>query len=179
MFERNKIETVSVAPQVPVPAEITLTDGKTLRGRLLVAASRAVHDVVNGPSAFLEFEPYGEERLFISKAAVLALKLVAIPQAANLAGRAKETEGFDPWRVLGLERKAPWDEVRQAYLTLAKIYHPDRFGGVDLPREIKDYVAAMARRINIAYATLEATELSAKTAAHNRAAPVYTTPSRG
>ncbi len=47
------------------------------------------------------------------------------------------------------------DEVRQAYLRLAKAYHPDRYASVELPEEVRDYLSAMARRVNAAHAALE------------------------
>jgi DnaJ-domain-containing protein 1 len=45
--------------------------------------------------------------------------------------------------------------VRQAYLSLAKAHHPDRFVNVELPIEVVNYLSVMARRINAAYRALE------------------------
>jgi DnaJ-domain-containing protein 1 len=45
--------------------------------------------------------------------------------------------------------------VREAYLQLAKAYHPDRFAAAGLPSEVSDYLALRTRRINAAYALLE------------------------
>jgi curved DNA-binding protein CbpA len=43
------------------------------------------------------------------------------------------------------------EDVHRAYLDLAKTYHPDRFAAVELPTEVKNYLAAMARRVNAAH----------------------------
>ena len=55
---------------------------------------------------------------------------------------------------------ATHDKIRQAYIELAKIYHPDRYATVTLPVEVTDYLSAMARRINAAYAALDAKQPS-------------------
>ena len=43
------------------------------------------------------------------------------------------------------------EQAREAYLKLAKLYHPDRYAAADLPREVRDYLAVMVRRINAAH----------------------------
>jgi len=52
------------------------------------------------------------------------------------------------YEVLGVSQDAPKDEIRKAYLKLAKKYHPDRTGG-DKPAEEK------LKEINNAYDTLK------------------------
>ena len=56
---------------------------------------------------------------------------------------------------MGITNAAGRDEMRQAYITLVKAYHPDRFANMDLPSEMKDYAAAMQARINMAYDQLK------------------------
>jgi curved DNA-binding protein CbpA len=73
---------------------------------------------------------------------------------------------------------AAWDDVRQAYLTLSKTYHPDLYSSVALPAEVKEYLAAMARRINAAYRALEEPQQTAKRATIEKAKPVFTSPQR-
>ncbi len=41
--------------------------------------------------------------------------------------RLTSAEGMDHYTVLGLERGAPRDKVREAYYAIARRYHPDRF----------------------------------------------------
>ena len=61
----------------------------------------------------------------------------------------------DPHHILGVAPGAAWHTVREAYLQLAKAYHPDRFAGLTLPSEVTEYLGVKVRRINAAYALLE------------------------
>jgi curved DNA-binding protein CbpA len=90
-------------------------------------------------------------------------------------GRA-DTEGgsFDPHGVLGLKPGATHEEAREAYVRLAKTYHPDRYAAIELPREVRDYLAVMARRVNAAHQALEA----AQRRQFAKEEPLYTRPGR-
>ena len=177
MFERNKID--NSLQVTTVPAEITLADGEILKGRFIFAAARNVYDVLNGDSHFLDFETYKGERSLIARTTIRTIKIVNVQPQPNLKGRVRENETFDPYLVLGLEQDASFDAVRASYLKLSKIYHPDRFTGLDLPSEVRDYLSIMARRVNAAFAALEAPVVAAKRAALAKAAPIYTSPQRG
>jgi hypothetical protein len=162
-----------------VPAEITVDGGEVLKGRFLIAVSRNIFDVLNGDAHFLEFETYQGERSLIARTTIKSVKLVSVSPANHLKGRMRETESFDPYQVLGVGTEASFDDVRAAYLRLSKVYHPDRFHGVDLPAEVRDYLATMVRRINAAYGALEAPVQAARRAAIVKAQPVFTSPARG
>lgn len=174
MFERNRID--NAAQQMTVPAELTLADGEILKGRFLVASSRSIYDVLNGDVHFLDFETFNGERALIARATIRAVRLLPVAAANQLKNRLRDGDTFDPYQVLGVSGDAAWEEVRAAYLRLSKTYHPDRFAGVDLPGEVRDYLAAMARRINTAYAALEAPMQAAKRAAIDKARPIYSSP---
>lgn len=176
MFERNKID--NSAQQTTVPAELVLEGGEVLKGRFLISVSRNIFDVLNGDGHFIEFETYQGERSLIARSTIKSVKLVSVSSANQLKGRVRETEGFDPHQVLGVTAETAFDDVRAAYLRLSKIYHPDRFHGVDLPAEVRDYLAAMARRINAAYAALEAPVQASRRAAIAKAQPIFTSPVR-
>jgi len=176
MFERNKVD--NSVQQMSVPAEITLDSGEILRGRFLISAARSIYEVLNGNTYFLDFETYAGERSLLSRAAIKAVKITNVPNANHLKGRMRETESFDPHVVLGVEIETPFEQVRASFVKLSKIYHPDRFAGVDLPPEVKDYLAAMARRVNTAYAVLEAPVQAQRRAALEKSKPVYTSAMR-
>lgn len=176
MFERNKIDTVD---QTGVPVELTTQDGETHKGRLLVATGRPVFDVLNGASAFVEFEAYGGERTYIAKSALRSVKAVNVPRSVNLNSRLRDQDGFDPHMVLGVKAAASFEEIKQAWHRLSKLYHPDRYHGMELPEEVKDYLAAMARRVNLAFAALEAPHQAQRRAHNARATPVYTSRQAG
>ena len=173
MFERTRVDNVPEPNAVPV--EVVLADGTLIKGKLLVSAGKTLADALNGTAAFIEFEPYGGERSFLAKGQLASVQLVGVPRAANLASRTRDQDSFNPHAILGIGCNAGWEEVRQAYHKLAKSYHPDRYASAELPAEVQDYLAAMARRVNAAYAALEAPRQTVPTAAA-RAAAVYTSP---
>jgi preprotein translocase subunit Sec63 len=113
------------------------------------------------------------ERRYIAKSALCSVQLLDVPTAAGLDARRAATGEFDPYSALGLKRDADWDDVRDAYLRLAKAYHADRYASIELPPEVRDYLQQMSRRINTAYKTLEAPRLVVKKA-DLRPEPVYT-----
>lgn len=154
MFERNRIDSISDG----VPVEIALADGATAKGRLLVPPGRTIVDALNGAGTFVEFEPYGGERIFLAKAHLASVRPVGVPKGVNLQARLADTDGFDPHRILGVAVGASREDIRAAFFALAKAYHPDRYATVELPQEVRDYLAAMARRINAAHAALEVPE---------------------
>ena len=174
MFERNKVDNIDHA----VPVELVTMDGETTKGRMMIAQGRNVFEVLNGPGAFIEFEPYAGERSFMAKASIRNVRLIDVPRAQNLNQRLRDLDGFDPHGILGLATTASFDEVKSAWHRLAKVYHPDRYSTAELPPEARDYLANMARRINAAYAALEAPKQAAKRAS-NRAEPIYTSQPRG
>ncbi len=180
MFERNRIETTLQTTAAPV--EIALADGRVEKGRFIISAARSLQAILNSDVQFLEFETYDGERALVAKSALRAVKVIDVPVAGSLKTRLRETGGFEPYAMLGLERGASWEDVRRAYLALSKTYHPDRYAGAALPPEVRDYFSAMIGRINAAYAALEASHLVAKEATKQvvpaRAKAVYTSPSR-
>jgi len=172
MFERNKVDTVTQAPQLAIPAEVTFDDGEIRRGKFFIASGRTFADILNAPHPFLEFEAYGEDRRFVSKASLRDVRLVAVPSSSNLRNRVRDGDDFNPHQVLGVEVNSDWSDVRAAYFALSKVYHPDRYANADLPPEVRDYLAIMSRRVNLAYAALEKPHLVVKAVAQ-RPEPVY------
>ncbi|MGD9802581.1 MAG: J domain-containing protein [Hyphomicrobiaceae bacterium] len=178
MFERSRVDNMSQGQQVAVPADITLDDGTHLKGRFNLPANRPVHEVLNGPMLFLEFQAYGGEPALIAKTAIRSIRLVNVPSAGHLRAGMRPGETFDPHAVLGVKVGASPEELRKAYHERAKAYHPDRYATAELPAEVSDYLAAMARRVNIAFKALDTTHQTAKQRAEAKAAPVYTSPQR-
>jgi DnaJ like chaperone protein len=154
MFERGRNDGAVEATAMPV--EAAFADGTVVRGKLLVPTNKTMTDVLNGPGAFLEFEPYGGERTFVAKAQITSIKMLGVPKLPNLNARLRDLDGFDPFAVLGVQRGATREEIRQAYFALAKTYHPDRYATAELPTEVIEYLFAMARRINAAHEALTA-----------------------
>lgn len=172
MFDRSRAD--AVAELTGIPVEAAFADGAPVRGKLLVPNTKSVAEYLNGPGAFLEFEPYGGERTFIAKGQIKSIKLLGVPKLPNLNSRVRDLDGFDPHAVLGVQRGASREEVRQAYLAHAKAYHPDRYATAELPSEVIEYLFAMARRINVANDALNVEQKKQPM----RAEPVFATASR-
>jgi hypothetical protein len=137
-------------------AEIELTDGKIRKGKLSVVAGKSLAETLNGAQAFIEFTAFGDGLAsYVAKAHIVAARPIDIPKSVPLQERRGAAGGDDPYQILGVAPGAPWFNVREAYIKMAKTYHPDRFAGVDLPKEVAEYLGAKARRINVAFAILE------------------------
>ncbi len=176
MFERNKID--NSMQQAAVPVEVTLDDGRLVKGKFLITASRSIFEVLNGEGHFLEFETYDGERTLIARSMLKSVKIISVPSGSNLKSRVRDGDNFEPHMILGVASDAPWDEIRAAYVKLSKAYHPDRYATADLPQEVRDYLSAMSRRVNAAYAALEIPMQAAKRAVIEKAKPVFTSPQR-
>jgi len=171
MFERGRSDRA----EGPVAVSIGLGDGRELIGRLLVPPGRTLTDLLNGAASFFEFEPAGGGRMFIARAALHSVKPADVPAAPELWAGPSEGGSFNPSAILGVKPGSPRAEVREAYLKLAKTYHPDRYAAADLPREVHAYLSAMARRINAAYQALE----TARQQQAARAEPLFTSTGQG
>ncbi len=155
MFERGNNDR---SGQGAVSVAITLDDGQELTGNVLIPLSRSLFEILNKDGGFIEYQSFDGEQHYIAKHALRSIKLMNVEKEENLAVRLRNMDGFDPFAVLGVDQGRPWKEVRAAYLELSKHYHPDRYCNADLPEEVTAYLAAMVRRINAAYAALEATK---------------------
>lgn len=60
-----------------------------------------------------------------------------------------DSQGKDPYKVLGLEPGATKEEVKKAYRRLAMKYHPDKVA--NMSQDIQDNAARQFREINAAY----------------------------
>jgi hypothetical protein len=172
MFERGRGDR---AGEGPVAVEISLEDGREFKGQLLIPVGRNLTDVLNGAATFIEFEPIGGQRMFIAKSALQSVTPMDVPAEPNLWAGPTQGKAFDPFAVLGVKPGATRDQAHEAYVKLAKTYHPDRYAATDLPREVQDYLSVMARRVNAAYQALEAENKKHA----NRSEPVFTKASQG
>ena len=60
-----------------------------------------------------------------------------------------DSQGKDPYKVLGLEHGATKEDVKKAYRRLAMKYHPDKVA--NMSQDIQDNAARQFREINAAY----------------------------
>lgn len=147
MFDRNR------APSGRMTVSITMVDGETLHGSIAVAVSGKLEDAMNNPAHFVDFETTEGERMCLAKHAIRKVEMVAVPRTDQFTRRTVG-DSFDPYAVLGVAQGSDAATLKDAYYARARDYHPDRFAAVEMPQEMKDYVTAMLKRINIAYRQL-------------------------
>ena len=151
MFERyNQAQ----APSRAIAVQIILNDGESLKGRLLSRNGSNLVELMNGERAFVEFETYDGNMIILGKASVQQVLPLEVPSARELEQAQRQIERFDPFAILGISRDADSETVREAYRDMVKLYHPDRYAGMELPREVLNYMASVSKRINAAFATV-------------------------
>lgn len=155
MFERNRIEHQGEAQRKGHLVEVTLSDGSVLKGRIFTSVSKHLADELNGQTAFLDFQSTNGDKALLAKARIATVTSFETPKADQLDRTLQQAESFDAYEILRIERGASLEEIKSAYHRLAKAYHPDRFAASALPPEMADYVSAMSRRLNLAYAMLQ------------------------
>ncbi|MBI1383326.1 MAG: DnaJ domain-containing protein [Rhizobiales bacterium] len=151
MFERGVVDNVNRSNRNAQLVRLEFADGGEIVGRLYLAATRSLADELNAAGGFIDFEPEGGERRLFSKAIIRSIVQLEIPNADQLERRHRQMEQGDPFSILGVRRGADRETVRSAYHRLAKLYHPDRFSGTDLPEEVAAYLSTVVRRLNVAY----------------------------
>lgn len=139
-----------------IEVRIELTNGEKLGGQVVVSQTGTLASALNGEQGFVKFQPREGEAKFIAKSAICSVEAIDIPKAEQLSRRSLEIgDRFDPFAVLGVDADATKSSARSAYTRLMMQYHPDKFSGVELPREVAGYLAAMSKRINIAYSMID------------------------
>ena len=138
----------------PVAAELQLVDGTRLNGTLLIQRDQSIKDLLCGPDAFVEFECNIGGEMIIGKVTIATVRPRKQALADQLERKLKLLEKSDAFTVLKIAKSASRDKVRDAYLTLTGIYHPDRYAAAQLPAEVLEYFNTMTRNINSAYTEL-------------------------
>ena len=167
MFERLTVNDAGQSKAVAV--EITLADERTVMGKINIPATRTVFAVLNGDGGFIDFCPFEGEQEYISKSAIRAVRPLQKMRCVGPEALANRTKSFDPHAILQIDKGTDAESLRQAYLRMTKLYHPDRFANAGLPQEVRDYLGARAQQINLAYDVLKSAQSKAK-AAHSRPA---------
>lgn len=152
MFERNRVDNRA---ETLVAVEVTLADASKIAGRAVLAPGKGVHKLLVGDDAFIYLDVFDGDGTFVPKAEIRGLKVLTSVKSQTVTLPIPDARNFEPYRVLGLEKGASFVEIRDAYHRLSKLYHPDRYAGVELPREVKAYLDAMSKNINAAFHALK------------------------
>lgn len=151
MFERNRVDN---ANDPTVAIEVGLAGGRTITGRAALGKGKALHRLLDGDEKFLFVDCFEGEAQFVAKAEITSVKVIPTQRARALNLPLPDASNFDPHRILGVQKGAPWDEIRAAYHRMTKLYHPDKFESVELPDEVRAYLIAMTKEVNVAFRTL-------------------------
>jgi preprotein translocase subunit Sec63 len=155
MFASNEAERHRVA------VTVTLGSGDVLNGHVFLGTAQKLRDLLNNPDMFIDFEKRDNAVTMIAKRAIATISAIDLPRTDHLLRRSNSSATFDPYHTLGVDPGANPGEVRAAYLAKARLYHPDKIAGKDVPREVDDYMNAMFIRIQKAYDELEKTRTPA------------------
>jgi DnaJ domain len=150
MFDRGLNGSVE---KTKTPVRITLTSGETLLAQVSIPGSGKLLDTLNRAEPFFEVDLSDASSRILAKQAILSMTAIAAPKGDELQ-RAQKGWSFDPHSVLGINAAATTEEIRAAYMSKVKAYHPDRFVSLGLPAEVEAYAASMLQRINTAYQAL-------------------------
>lgn len=151
MFERNRVDNRS---ETLIAIEISMADGSVLSGRAVLPVGRGVHKLLDGEDAHLYIESFEGGGNFVPKGEIRNVKVIAPPRTVTTTLFIPDARNFDPHRILGLEKGASFEQIRDAYHRMSKVYHPDRYAAIDLPREVKAYLEAMSKNVNAAFQAL-------------------------
>ena len=155
--------------RVSVQVTVTLATGVQMRGNVFHSKQKTLHEELNKGEQFIEFEPMEGQKMFLARTAIAAVKEYNIPRNDQMNRRVAALDQFDAYEVLGLKKGADAGQIRNAYVALAKMYHPDRFIRSELPAEVGEYLSAVATRINLAYSELRMTVSASHTMTENAA----------
>jgi hypothetical protein len=153
MFDRN---VIAAGPRLRTPVTLRLMDDSVVSVMLMSPQGLKPIELLNRPEGFVEVEMEDGSVVILAKHQIREVLPVGVARVAPLQRR--DAADFDPHAVLGVERGASPDMLRARYLERVKQYHPDRFVGLQLPREVEDYASSMLQRINAAYQFLNPRE---------------------
>lgn len=136
---------------VKCPVEIELVNGKTLRGVLERPRSKSLGVFMNAGDTFLEVNLFDGSAVQVAKASILTCRERTAAKTDALGAAVKGADSDNPLVVLGIKAAESREQVRRAYLARMRLYHSDRYGGVELPPEVLSHMESMTKRLNVAY----------------------------
>lgn len=152
---------------VKCSVSIELNNGRLLMGIVEKPRSKTLAEYFNNGDAFIDVTLVDGTLVQVAKSAIATCEQVVTAKPDPLKSASAMPDADNPLTVLGLQSLESKEQVRQAYLARMRLYHSDRFGGVELPREVIDHMEQMTKRINAAYrSALALCERGGRAAAH-------------
>ncbi|WP_031552340.1 J domain-containing protein [Parvularcula oceani] len=137
MFEKTTIRHSKKRLMV----RLCLNGGREVEGEVFVAPEERLVDLLNDARAFVPLETAEGEVMSVAKTAIESAQLI----------QEAPSEARDPYALLRIERTAPDDEIRRAWMNRLKACHPDRLAALNLDEEVVYAARKTAQRINAAY----------------------------
>lgn len=162
MFQKARLKS-NVQPR---PVVIELRDGRTLRGRLQLAAEMRAETLLSKAGQFLTIRtPKGD--VAINRDMISAL-LIGEEDIANFRQgkgqkdekkqnieQSKTARGYDPCRILRVRPGATQAELKAAWRERIQECHPDRVRGGGHHESVVQAAQREAAMVNAAYQTLK------------------------
>lgn len=139
----------------PVTLEVAarLIDGTVMRGFIVAGITGQLEPTLNKDVPFVEFVSHDGRRAFISKSQLAAVEPVEALRKPVLEARKPGTASCH--ELLGVAENCSFDEARDAYHRLVKMYHPDLYANAHLPKEVIRYATDMFSQISTAWAEIK------------------------
>jgi hypothetical protein len=147
VFSGNKIE---------IEVSIRMVDGSVVRGTLNPGLVASLDSVLNKETPFLEFTSKEGQRRYIAKSHIASVEPVEPLKKPALSATKKDGRFTDSYELLGIEKGCSLDAARSAFHSKVKLYHPDKFSGIELPPEVLAYMNDMFRQTNTAFTEIRA-----------------------
>ncbi|MEE4237897.1 MAG: J domain-containing protein [Anderseniella sp.] len=139
----------------PVTLEIAarLVDGTVMRGFIVAGITGQLEPTLNKDAPFVEFVGHDGRRAFIAKSQLAAVEPVEPLRKPLLEARKPGTASCH--ELLGVAENCSFDEARDAYHRLVKLYHPDLYANAQLPKEVIRYATDMFSQVSSAWAEIK------------------------
>lgn len=135
-------------------ANVTLSDGRRLDGKFIIAETADLLMNLNGDGKFATFVTHEGETKLIAKSSIVEANEKVIKKVRPLSP--SNDNGFDPYKILGVTAQTPFDVIKTQYIKLARCYHPGRYSHKEMPTEIAEYAVSMSQAIEQAFQSLAA-----------------------
>ncbi len=149
---------------IQVPASIRLTDGSILVGTVNCGITGKLENVLNQENSFVEFMSKDGHQRFITRHQIASVEPIETTGKIPTL-HAAETGASEPYAAMGLVPGCSMEQAKEAFHRLSKMYHPDKWSGEDVPREIAKYASDKFRQINAAFTVVRAEAQKAELAA--------------
>ena len=146
-------------PKRRASAEIELVDGRVIKVLLFVSPQGRILDMLNDGRAFLPVESEEGEVAFLRKEAIRRVTPLAAAKdkprsdhgtSGHTAAPSAE-DSADPFELLGVDRDATSEAIREAYRQRCRENHPDRLQALGLGKEYVELATKRMASINAAY----------------------------